>query len=400
MSNHQSSPAITNCILWNDSTDEIFNANSSTPIVTYCDIAGELYPGTGNINASPEFVDAANGDIHLSSISPCIDTGSNASVPEWLATDFEGDARIIDGDGDDNAIVDMGVDEVPFIVSPTPTATVSPTPSATPTVSPTISPTVSPTISPTVAPTPTPTPNQYGDASDDGFVDSFDLVILQNMILEKSPVYAGADASADGYVDSFDLVIVQNIILEKTAAENMHIGGYDFSSGAGSDRWAKRNNIFTPPPALNTTFDTDPTGWVEATSAQYTNISAQDGDVCTLAGLSGNYTTLQCKFTIAEGAYAGNITSIGVTFNGTSEMSGDLLQLWAWNFNTSAWQQLGTDISLGNTSNQAYIRWTAWGKVFADYIDASNYMYILYNHNTVSKYLNVDYVKLEIVSPE
>ena len=220
------------------------------------------------------------------------------------------------------------------------------------------------------------------------------------MILEKSPVYAGADASADGYVDSFDLVIVQNIILEKTAAENMHIGEYDFSSEAGSDRWAKWDNVAAPPPALNTTFDTDPAGWVNATSSDYTNISAQDGDVWTIAGVSGNYTALQCKFNVAEGAYASNITSIGVTFNGSSQDSDDLLQLWAWNFNTSAWQQLGTDISLGNTSNQAYIRWTAWGKVFADYIDASNYMYILYNHNTVSKYLNVDYVKLEIVSPE
>ena len=220
------------------------------------------------------------------------------------------------------------------------------------------------------------------------------------MILEKSPVYAGGDASADGYVDSFDLVIVQNIILEKTIATDMHIGEYDFSSGAGSDRWAKWDNIAAPPPTLNTTFDTDPAGWVEATSGQYTNISAEDGDVWTIAGVSGNYTALQCKFTVAEGAYAGNITSIGVTFNGSSQDSGDLLQLWVWNFTSESWQQVGSDVSLGNASNQAYIKWTAWGKVFADYIDASNYMYILYNHNTASKYLDVDYVKLEIVSPE
>ena len=175
---------------------------------------------------------------------------------------------------------------------------------------------------------------------------------------------------------------------------------YDFSSGAGLDRWAKRNNITAPPPALNETFDTDPTGWVEATSGQYTNISAGDGDVWTIAGVNGNYTALQCKFTVAEGAYAGNITSIGVTFNGCSQDTGDLLQLWAWNFTSGSWRQLGSDISLGNTSNQAYIKWTAWGKVFDDYIDASNYMYILYTHNTPGKYLNVDYVKLELVSPE
>jgi hypothetical protein len=180
----------------------------------------------------------------------------------------------------------------------------------------------------------------------------------------------------------------------------MHSGVYDFSSGAGADRWAKRNNITAPPPALNTTFDTDPTGWVEATSEQYTNISAAEGSVWNISRTSGNYTALQCKFTVAEGAYAGNVTSIGVTFNGCSQDTGDLLQFWAWNFTAGAWTQVGSPISLGNSGNPGYVGWTAWGKVYADYIDASNYMYILYNHNTASKYLNVDYVKLEIVSPE
>jgi hypothetical protein len=220
------------------------------------------------------------------------------------------------------------------------------------------------------------------------------------MILEKSPAYPGGDANADGYTDSFDLAIVQNIILEKTTAKDMHTGEYDFSSGAGSNRWAEWNNITAPPPALNTTFDTDPTGWVEATSGQYTDISTAEGSVWNISGTSGNYTALQCKFNVAEGAYAGSITSIGVTFNGSSQDSGDLLQLWVWNFTSGSWRQLGSDISLGNTSNQAYIKWTAWGKVYADYIDASNYMYILYAHNTPSKYLNVDYVKLEVISPE
>jgi hypothetical protein len=231
-------------------------------------------------------------------------------------------------------------------------------------------------------------------------IDAADLTQLRNIILEKSSVNPGGDSDTDGDVDAADLTQLRNIILEKTTARDMHSGKDDFSSGAGSDRWAKRNNVTAPPPALNTTFDTDPTGWVEATSGQYNNISAGDGDVWTIAGVSGNYTALQCKFTVAEGAYAGNITSIGVTFNGSSQDSGDLLQLWAWNFTSGSWRQLGSDISLGNTSNQAYIKWTAWGKVYADYIDASNYMYILYAHDTSGKYLNADYVKLEIVSPE
>jgi hypothetical protein len=56
------------------------------------------------------FVDAANGDFRLADGSPCIDAGTNAApgLPDY---DFEGDDRILDGDGDGTAIVDMGVDE-------------------------------------------------------------------------------------------------------------------------------------------------------------------------------------------------------------------------------------------------------------------------------------------------
>jgi len=56
-------------------------------------------------------VDPVNGDFHLEPNSLCIDVGNNAApgLPDF---DFEGDARIVDGNGDGNAIVDMGVDEV------------------------------------------------------------------------------------------------------------------------------------------------------------------------------------------------------------------------------------------------------------------------------------------------
>ena len=218
------------------------------------------------------------------------------------------------------------------------------------------------------------------------------------MILEKSPAYAGGDANADGSIDSFDLLIVQNIILEKSSAIVMDLCQYDFSSGTGSSRWAKWNNITATPPTLNQTFDTDPSGWTEATSGQYTNISTEDGIVWQIAGSSGNYTALQCKFTVAEGADPGNVSSIGVMFNGSSQDNGDAMQFWVWNFTSGAWTKV-SDISL-NTTDMEYITWTAMGKVYADHIDASNYMYILYNHNTASKYLNVDYVRLQLASPQ
>ena len=56
-------------------------------------------------------MDVANGDLHLDPGSLCIDVG-NYAAPYLPSHDFEGDIRILDGDGDGTAIVDMGVDEV------------------------------------------------------------------------------------------------------------------------------------------------------------------------------------------------------------------------------------------------------------------------------------------------
>jgi hypothetical protein len=58
-------------------------------------------------------VDPGNGDFHLGPCSPCIDAGDNAA--DLPAHDFEGDDRVLDGDGDGTATVDMGVDEVAVV---------------------------------------------------------------------------------------------------------------------------------------------------------------------------------------------------------------------------------------------------------------------------------------------
>src|SRR5262249_15542725 len=65
----------------------------------------------GNISADPLFVSPSTADYHLRRGSPAIDAGKNmaANLP---ATDFDGDPRILDGNGDGIPIVDMGIDEV------------------------------------------------------------------------------------------------------------------------------------------------------------------------------------------------------------------------------------------------------------------------------------------------
>jgi len=54
-----------------------------------------------------------DGDYHLLPVSPCIDTGDNSVVT--TATDLDGNPRIIDGDGDGEAFVDMGAYEPNYI---------------------------------------------------------------------------------------------------------------------------------------------------------------------------------------------------------------------------------------------------------------------------------------------
>lgn len=100
-----SHPCLVNCILWNDYPNEVYffdQGFTNTITVSYSDIQGgengivTNNNGTvnwlaGNIDEDPLFVDAANGDYHLTASSPCIDAGDPNSP--------------LDPDG---TIVDMG----------------------------------------------------------------------------------------------------------------------------------------------------------------------------------------------------------------------------------------------------------------------------------------------------
>ena len=90
---------ILNSIIWNNAngnyccSENYYNCIEYWPNLIY-----------GIITNNPEFRDAASGDYHLESFSPCIDAGTNLSWM-WTATDLDGNPRITDG------IVDMGAYE-------------------------------------------------------------------------------------------------------------------------------------------------------------------------------------------------------------------------------------------------------------------------------------------------
>jgi hypothetical protein len=74
---------VTNSII--DATDPV-DAQSpyleSDINISYSDVFGESWPGAGNLNVSPMFVDQANHDYHLAETSPCIDAGDPAAEPD------------------------------------------------------------------------------------------------------------------------------------------------------------------------------------------------------------------------------------------------------------------------------------------------------------------------------
>jgi len=114
-----SNPALTNCILWGDSPQEII-LGSSNPVIEYSDIQGG-YSGTGNINVDPLFMDPdgpddipntwADNNYRVSSGSPCIDAGDPAFARRPGETDLDGHLRTWDGDMSGGIRVDMGAYE-------------------------------------------------------------------------------------------------------------------------------------------------------------------------------------------------------------------------------------------------------------------------------------------------
>ena len=100
---YESDPTLTNCILWADTPQEIHATGDGhcSPEVTYC-VVEDGWPGEGNIESDPLFVDPANEDYHLSPGSPCIDAGDNDGVAA--------DVLDLDGDGDTTEPIPIDLD--------------------------------------------------------------------------------------------------------------------------------------------------------------------------------------------------------------------------------------------------------------------------------------------------
>jgi parallel beta-helix repeat protein len=96
-------PTVVNAILWEDmaggSPNEIYLGFGGFIDIAYSDVQGD-WPGTGNSDCNPDFVDSS--DYHLLGSSCCIDAGTGNGAP---GEDMDGEARPC-GNG-----YDMGADE-------------------------------------------------------------------------------------------------------------------------------------------------------------------------------------------------------------------------------------------------------------------------------------------------
>jgi len=99
---------MSNCILYSnngaDTDNQIYLKNGADCDVGYCCIQGG-FGGIGNIQSNP----LLNRLYHLSSNSPCIDSGD--PLYSFNGLDIDRELRINDGDNNGNYIIDMGADE-------------------------------------------------------------------------------------------------------------------------------------------------------------------------------------------------------------------------------------------------------------------------------------------------
>ena len=115
-----------NSILWNNIGSEgtVTENQVSGATATYCIVEGGL-AGTGNLSATPVFVDLAGRDLALLPTSPGVDAGNNSAVRPGTTLDAAGNPRFADvfnvpdtGVGA-QPIVDMGAFEVQALSIPT-----------------------------------------------------------------------------------------------------------------------------------------------------------------------------------------------------------------------------------------------------------------------------------------
>ena len=99
---------IKNSILWGNNLDDAIGGATAPSVVANNLINDIDYTGiNGNFYNDPDFVDSASGNYRLLSSSSCIDVG-DSTASGVSAKDLDGNIRVVDGDGNTDAVIDLG----------------------------------------------------------------------------------------------------------------------------------------------------------------------------------------------------------------------------------------------------------------------------------------------------
>jgi hypothetical protein len=153
---------VANCVFWDSSTRPPIAYRDLAPAITFSIVRGG-WPGEGNSDTDPRFVDQANGDLHLLPDSPAINAGDPAYAMIPGESDIDSQRRVWGGR------VDMGADEYGSFV--------------------------------------------YGDLNCDGALDAFDIepfilaIVDPQQYAVRYPECEATlgDLNGDGVVDAFDI---------------------------------------------------------------------------------------------------------------------------------------------------------------------------------------------------
>jgi hypothetical protein len=121
-SSYYPSAQVENSILWNNGSSLVVGQYATASVSRSLVEGG--WPGAGNLDVNPLFVDSLGDDYRLRHGSPCIDAGDNSAVPLGITTDILGLPRFTDDrltrDTGVGAppVVDMGAHEGSVLVGP------------------------------------------------------------------------------------------------------------------------------------------------------------------------------------------------------------------------------------------------------------------------------------------
>ncbi len=172
-----------------------------------------------------------------------------------------------------------------------------------------------------------------------------------------------------------------------TAAQTV----YDFSTGAGVDRFAYGDSITSSP--IPPTSNTIPASQIP--SPIYPSIAASDSSVYSTGTFSGSLrAAMRYVFSVVEPR--STITDLEMLWEGRGTSGGVMpndIDVWAWNATTAVYTLVGST-QQGSTPDAVISK--LYTTDAQDYVDGSNQVTMLVTNSTSDKGILVDYVKITV----